>query len=416
MRLRLCLPLLVSLLLVAACGATTPPTATPVPTSIRFVYEYGSLASHYEKLAADFEAANPGVDVVVAQANPYNALQPGSTAADAVDIDQLSIAALGGAGMIRPLDPLLQGAPDFDLSIFYDGTVSAVRWQGQLWGLPADADPWMLYYNADLFDAGGLDYPTANWTWDDMLGAAQQLSDPEAESPVYGLFTSAERADFVSLVYQNGGTLVDSLVEPTTVTFTNPATVEAMELYVSLSLDQGVSPTPRDVSALGGFEPAVTGGHAAMWYGPLSDRGGASWGSDWPFNWGVVPPPGNVDRMTLITMRAYALNSATKQPAVAWEWMRYLAEHPATDRNVPPVRSVAESDAFRSGLREDVAAAAADGMVIGRTIPPASWIDDIAGWLGQALNSVYQGQMDMAAALQSVQEKADAMLAAQGSS
>ncbi|MHB0877982.1 MAG: extracellular solute-binding protein [Anaerolineae bacterium] len=415
MRPRLCLPVLLSLLAVAACGATAPPTATPEPVAVRFVYEQDALSTYFDGLAQEFETAHPGIDIVLEAGNPYSALQPGSEAADVSEVDQLSVAVLADSGLVRPLDPLLQGSPEFDLDAFYEGTVDSLRWRGELWGLPADVDPWVLYYNSDRFDELGVDYPRGDWTWDDLLGAAQELSDPTAASPVYGLLTDMSRADFVSFVYQNGGTLVDSLVSPTTVTFTEPATVDAIEWYVGLSLDQGVSPTPRELRSLGGFAPAVMGGHAAMWYGPLSERGGASWGSEWPFNWGVVAPPGNVAQMTLITMRAYVMSATSTQTAVAWTWMQYLAEHPATTRDVPPLKAVAESDAFRAALREDVASAAAEAMAIGHTIPPATWMDEVAGWLGQALNSVFEEQMGVAEALESVQTRVEQLLAAQGS-
>lgn len=36
----------------------------------------------------------------------------------------------------------------------------------------------VLAYRKDLFDEAGLEYPTANWTWDDMLHAARLLTDP----------------------------------------------------------------------------------------------------------------------------------------------------------------------------------------------------------------------------------------------
>ena len=34
-----------------------------------------------------------------------------------------------------------------------------------------------MFYNKDLFDAAGLDYPTADWTWDDFAKDAAALTD-----------------------------------------------------------------------------------------------------------------------------------------------------------------------------------------------------------------------------------------------
>ncbi|MGQ9553079.1 MAG: extracellular solute-binding protein [Anaerolineae bacterium] len=410
-----CLCLLVlAALLVAGCGAKAPSTPTPQPLQIRFVYSSELLTPHYERLTQDFEATNPRFDVVLQASNPYSALGAVSNPADVAEVDQLGIVMLAQAGLLRPLEPLLQGSPQLRLETFYGGTIEALRWQGQLWGLPAGADPWMLYYNKDIFDSKGLSYPTNDWTWDDLLNATMRIADPTADPPIYGIIADMARADFVPLVYQNGGTLVDSLVDPRHVTFTDPATVEAVEWYVGLAINLGVMPTPEELRRQGGFDALVTGQRGAMWYGPLSERGGMAWGRQWPFQWGVVAPPGNRARMTLVTMRAYVLGAKSERIGPAWEWLQYLALHPSTSFDVPPIKEVAESDAFTASLGPDVAAATLEAMRIGHTIPATAWVGEVANWLGEALTAIFEGQMTAMDALTIVQERAETLLAQQG--
>ena len=414
MRLRtgLCIALAAGATL-AGCRRSAPPTPTPEPAQIVFAYPSGVLTPYLEDLERSFEEENPRLDVVLRQTNPYNALTSATQRADVAMIDQLSIALLADAGALRPLDPLLQGTPELDLSVFYEGTLAALTWQGQLWGLPADVDPWVLYYNKDLFDASGVPYPTNNWTWDDMLEAALRITDPTASPPLYGILGDMNRADFVPLVYQNGGALVDSLVAPTTVSFTDPAAVEAVEWYVSLALTYGVMPTPRELSQMGGLETAVVTQRGAMWYGPLSERGGTLSSTPWPFEWGLVAQPGNRARMTLLGMRTYVLSSNSERPTVAWEWLRYLATRPPVAFTVPPIKAVAESAEYLAAQRPDVAEAALLSMQMGHTMPPTIWIDQVGGWLIQALQQVFQEQLSVADALASVQEKAEPLLAAE---
>lgn len=409
-------PVLVCLVLVlvlTACGRASPPTPTPEPVEIRFVYNTAALTAHYERLKAEFEAANPGFTVRMQMANPYTALGSSGSAVDVAEIDQLSVAILANSGYLRSLDPLTQSSAEIDLDAFFPGAVDALRWGGQLWGLPSGVDPWVFYFNKELFDAKGVAYPTDTWTWDDMLFAAQQIADPGAEPPLYGLLLDPGRADFVPLVYQNGGTLVDSLVAPTTVTFTDMATIEAIEWYVGLSMSQGVAPTPRELSGMGGFSTAVMAGRAAMWYGPLSERGGQTWSAPWPFEWGIAAPPGYKARMTLITMRAYVMGAGSQRPGPAWEWLKHLAANPATTLDVPPLTAVAESSAYLGSQRDDVGRAALESMRIGHTIPATTWIDAIAGWLGQAMAAAFQDEMRLVPALEEAQQRAAAFLAQQ---
>ena len=57
---------------------------------------------------------------------------------------------------------------------------------GTQYGLPATFSNVVLIYNKALFDAAGLDYPTADWTWADEQAAAETLTD--ADAGVYGGF------------------------------------------------------------------------------------------------------------------------------------------------------------------------------------------------------------------------------------
>lgn len=60
--------------------------------------------------------------------------------------------------------------------------------EGDLYGLPADAQPQVMVYNKKMFDEAGVAYPTDDWTWDDMLEAAKKLT--KADQSQYGFFLS----------------------------------------------------------------------------------------------------------------------------------------------------------------------------------------------------------------------------------
>ncbi len=207
----------------AGCGLFSKPTPTPEPATVTFVYPSSVLNPHFQALEAEFEAAHPAVDVVLRAASPYNYLTGGSRA-DVLMIDQLAIAEAAQADLIRSIDPLVQEDLTLDREAFYAGTLEALTWRGQLWGLPADVDPWVLYFNRGLFDAAGIGYPSTSWTWDDLLEAAVMLTDHSGAAPVYGFLGDMSRADFVPMVYQkNGGTLWTTWSLPPTATFTHPA-------------------------------------------------------------------------------------------------------------------------------------------------------------------------------------------------
>jgi len=73
--------------------------------------------------------------------------------------------------------------------------------EGQLWGIPAGVDLWVMYYNKDLFDRYGIPYPEPKWTWDDFVDTI--LSVRHVGEGIFGCLTDDTLFPF-ALVYQHG--------------------------------------------------------------------------------------------------------------------------------------------------------------------------------------------------------------------
>lgn len=81
--------------------------------------------------------------------------------------------------MAFPLDDLIE-ANNYDLDRFRDGLVDIARsrdpdGEGKLYGLPFEDMPFGLYYNKEIFDLFGVDYPEDGMTWDETLELAKQV-------------------------------------------------------------------------------------------------------------------------------------------------------------------------------------------------------------------------------------------------
>ena len=56
----------------------------------------------------------------------------------------------------------------------------------RVWAMPyGGALGRVLLFRRDLFDKHHISYPTARWTWDDLLGAVRQIADPA--NGIYGM-------------------------------------------------------------------------------------------------------------------------------------------------------------------------------------------------------------------------------------
>ena len=67
--------------------------------------------------------------------------------------------------------------PSFKWDDFYPFERDASMSGGKVYGVPALVDNLALVYNKKVFDAAGVAYPSATWTWDDFRTAAKKLTD-----------------------------------------------------------------------------------------------------------------------------------------------------------------------------------------------------------------------------------------------
>jgi multiple sugar transport system substrate-binding protein len=274
------------------------------------------------------------------------------------------------------------------LADFYPGPRSQFEWRDSMWGLPDTASPEVVYYNTAMFDAAGLAYPTADWTYDDMRAAAIRLThDGEGRHPGDPGFDPETIRQWgwnggLTYFWQNefvralGGDLCAN-ADCTEMTFTDGPTAEAIEWWITLVRD--------DHAALydpyGGSQTGVPGdpflaGAAAMgsngWFavGQLNAAGTIAYD--------VAPPLLGVDgqRHTPLSTNGYVIGKDTAHPDEAWALVQalvtpdFLAATWGRPGHAVPARiAAAESaiDTSHAPAHQDVVL---DAMAVGQVFRP----------------------------------------------
>src|ERR1700754_4332640 len=155
--------------------------------------------------------------------------------------------------------------------------------------LPLYSQVYSLYYNKQMFADAGLAPPT---TWQEMLTAAQRLTDPAADR--YGFTLPGATVNVgMHLSYilgaQNGGAPFDVSGRPN---FTNDGIVAGVKQYVDLMAADGVVSRGDAQFAEGQLAAArFAGGHAAMMFGQNATRTTLVANGMDPSQWGIVPIP-----------------------------------------------------------------------------------------------------------------------------
>jgi multiple sugar transport system substrate-binding protein len=171
--------------------------------------------------------------------------------------------------VLQNLDPFIESS-GLDLENYWPGAIESTSFEGSVYGFPRDSGIEVLYYNKDDFDAAGLDYPTDDWTWDDLRSAAEALTVKEASGRVsrYGL--AMEGGKYFNFVGSNGGLILDDMFNPTECRLSEPEAIEGIEFFAGMMNDEiawrdaNLGQAGGDLSVfLGGQRPCLSRTQAA---------------------------------------------------------------------------------------------------------------------------------------------------------
>ena len=121
--------------------------------------------------------------------------------------------------LILPLDDYIAADDAIDLDNYYEGIVELYKSNGVQYALPKDHDTIALLYNKAIFDKYGVEYPTDDWSWDDVLAAATAITEAGKDDGVYGyaINTSNNQDGWYNIVYDYGAQIITDDHKGTTI-------------------------------------------------------------------------------------------------------------------------------------------------------------------------------------------------------
>ncbi len=198
-----------------------------------------------EQIAKAFEKEHPNVTIDI-QVTPYKEyftkLQTAATGGSAADVFWMNgpnFQLYASNGQLAPLDDA-----GIETSDYPKGLVDLYTYDGKLYGAPKDFDTVAVWYNKELFDAAGVAYPQAGWTWDDFTAAAKKLTDPAKGQ--FGIAASQYgQENYYDSIAQAGGEVISA--DGTKSGYGSPEALEGIELWTNLIAD-GASPTAQQMT------------------------------------------------------------------------------------------------------------------------------------------------------------------------
>ena len=264
------------------------------------------------------------------------------------------------------IQPLIDG-DQYDLGDFYGPTIDLHTYPDKVVGLPMGVFPSVLFYNEDIFDAAGLDYPPhkfgeSDWTLNEMTTIAAELTldengnnanspDFDWESTVQWGWDGLSWSAFGEYPPKFGGLAIPVTDDYRTATANSKEWVGAAQWMADNIWKQHIRATGEQSGAF--YDAAgdpFGSGMVAMWECH-------SWMSyafqDWTdsLNWDMaaVPAGPNGDISAAIHADTFAIPQSSKNATEAWEVAKWLAQPDILVRltqnwgGLPARRSIASS-------------------------------------------------------------------------
>ncbi len=369
----------------------------------------GDRADEVDAIIAAFEEENPTINIEPANApfgDYFTMLQADFVGGDPPDVFELNYENFVA---YAANDVLLDLTPYVDPTIpYYPRALGAFQYEGKQFALPETFSTVLLFYNKELFDQAGIDYPAPDWTWDDTLEAALKIR--ALGDDIWGIYSPIQFWEFYKRAAQNGCAFFNE--DQTEALVNAPECVEALEVMVGL-METGAMPTPAEQAGISDSELFLNGQLGmvvtGIWWFPAYQEA--------TFDWDVQLEPGMKQKAYHFFSNGIAVAKNTEYPEEAALWAQFMTSSEAAvsvrlaaDWELP---TLDRPDLFASYLEQtppdnrEAVFASLEEPVPPPVIARQSEMQDI---FDELLNAVIAGELDPATALDMAKEEIDLLL------
>ena len=286
-----------------------------------------------------------------------------------------------------------------DLGI-YNGQAEDFNIGGKQIGMPFRTDYYTLFYNKDIFDAAGVDYPSNDMTWTEFEELAKKVTIGEGVDKKYGAFFHTWQACIQNWAVQDGQhTIMD-----TDYSFFKPYYEMALRMQNDdkTCMDYGTVKT-ANLHYSGVFaDGSVAMMPMGTWFAATMIEKVKSGESS--VNWGIatLPHPDNVEAGYVVgATTPICINAASPNQDLAWEFVKFVcgAEGAAAVANLGGVPALLDNDTLKALTSVDgypdgaLEALQVKNMV--RDRPVADKVSEVNQMLGEQHSLIMLGESDL---------------------
>jgi len=323
----------------------------------------------------------------------------------------------GARGVAEDLAPYFER--DINTADYVDAVFSAKTPDGKVYGLPHGTNPIALGYNKKLFADAGIPFPTDDWTYQDLLDAAEKLTKANGSNVEhYGYISGMNiTSGWFPWIRATGGQVLDSTLTKAMVN--DPKSIEGLTKW-SDATKKGIFAPHSFEKSMGGAERVFGQNKAAMYYVQYSTQ--LFFRNEFPdLDWDTVMIPKNFDGTRTVPMvtNSWLVYSKASPEAkeAAWTFLKYYLGQEAQDllavsgASLPVLKSsLAKVDAMTDTKPLNKSAYTKGIAEGGATLDEnATWEE----WVGAAqplFEDIYNGRTTVEAGANEITKKIQAIL------
>lgn len=379
---------LVASMLMVACGNETDDTNDGAGSSDRVEIRFASWDNEasLDRQQELVDSFNESQEEITVKLEGYGSefdtsITAGMGAGDAPDVMYMWNYPLYHEGL-EPLDDYIASEGEEYRDNFYETTWNYNSIDDVTYGIPIGFTTHALYYNKDIFDEAGVEYPDDTWTWDDLKEASEQISNPDENQ--YGLVLpiNPDPYDFEMFFWSNGSAYVNEDGETEGV-LDSPESVEVLEMFQGY-LEDGIA-----VGSDGYGRDEMEAQTASMMIS-------GSWEIDAftkaEINYGIAPIPshGDQESVSILSSSGIAMSADTEHKDESWEFIKYWTSEELNRERLEYELPVLESVVKEEGLEEDERGVFYTMLERSEDYNPASFIVDNWSSLSDDLAYVFE--------------------------
>lgn len=195
--------------------------------------------------------------------------------------------------------------------IYDEKVLDSLSWHGELYAIPRDISLLVIYYNKDIFEKAGVEFPNEKWTQKEFLSKALKIKE---KTGVWGISFEEEPLFYLPYLMSEGGSFFD---------INSEASQRAINFYSDLRKKYFVAPKREEIASATMAQMFLQGKIAmhlsGRWLTP-------KYLEDANFEWDTaIFPAGELGSIVPLDASGWAVSKNSKHKEEALRFVGYLS-------------------------------------------------------------------------------------------